>query len=289
MNTSQKSSLITMLFFSFLLYVPMHAHNRYEQRFVSDESSSPYESSILNRALFSNSTTKLIKDMDYEEAFEAKKYYELIGDKELAIKCLERMLLTDKDAYTLKVARLDLATAYELEGKYEKALKLYEEFSQLYPGSVECEQALYKSIKINYILTPDFMHDQTKTLKTIDLADQFLDEENKFIEYKNNVEDIRCKSYAKLCDHNIYICEQYLNQFAYSHEENDLSAARHRLEFAKKEYLPYANAKAYEFSTLDSRIQALESVYCKNKQLTDTEDETNDETAAKKPDFTSHF
>lgn len=199
--------------------------------------------------------TKLIKDMDFQEASHARTYYNIMEEPELVTKCLERMVATGKSPHELKKVRLDLAHAYEQEYKSEKALKVYEEFVNLYPGSSECEEAEYKIIKINFKNSNDYRHDQTKTLEIVELAKKFLEPENNHTTYKKEVEDALKDCYERLCDHDIYIAHHYLTQFGNTEAQRDLNAAKHRIKHCKNNYLPHAPSKQSAVDAVYKKIE----------------------------------
>lgn len=183
-----------------------------------------------NFSFFSNKT---INNMNFDELKEAKEKLIKDGNKTSAIKYLEKMMPLCNDLDELKRIMLELAQLYFEQDNFEKAGKMYNEFTILYPGCDEAEFALYQAILSSFKLTLDAEHDQTKTKEAKELALSFLERQS-FTKYRNEVKDILNKSEERLFEADSKIFSFYLNSGNYTGEYGN---AKQHLAIIKDLYL----------------------------------------------------
>ena len=165
--------------------------------------------SIFNRigSFFSNKT---ISNMTFAELKAEQEQLIQNKDKAGAVKYLEKMVPLCNDLDELKKIMLELASIYYEIGNFEKAGKMYNEFTVLYPGCDEAEFALYQAILSSFKLTLDAEHDQGNTQEAKELALAFLERES-FKKYRKEVKDILNKCEERLFEADSKIFSFYLN------------------------------------------------------------------------------
>lgn len=195
--------------------------------------------------------SKPVKEMSFDEVYLAKQYYEQKQDHEMTIKCGERLInLANEEEKTQKTL-LQLAQLNLDKGKLKDCKKHAKEYQVLYPGSEEAMNAAYIELKASYLsmLSPD--RDQTETHNTLKLAQSFKDKYSNQDKYKSSVKDIRDNCYTRLIDSEVGIVDSYLSKYNWSAKETCLTAAQNRIEHIKEKLLPYQLAH-------EPRIMALE-------------------------------
>lgn len=179
---------------------------------------------------FSNKT---INNMNFAELKEVKEKLIQEGNNASAIKYLEKMMPLCNDLDELKRIMMELAKLYFEADDFEKAGKMFNEFTVLYPGCDEAEFALYQAILSNFKLTLDAEHDQTKTQETKELALAFLERES-FTMYRKEVAGILNKCEERLFESDTMIFRCYLNIGNYS---GQFANAKKHLAIIKESYL----------------------------------------------------
>ena len=176
---------------------------------------------------------KTIRDMTIEELLIAKEYALALGNKELAIKYIkERLIIEIKDPEQLRNLRLELADLYFEKGDMKKATHCYLEYIKFYPGSKSRDYAEYKAVLSRFYARLKPPLDQTKTRKTINLANRYLQgSELPNKEYSHEVEKIRHDCYEDLYEYERDIVEQYFNL-------GKLTAAQTRITSIREDFLP---------------------------------------------------
>lgn len=182
------------------------------------------------QSFFSNKT---INNMTFSELEAEEENLMKAGNKTSALKYLEKMVPLCNDLDKLKSIMLELAQLYFEAGNFEKAGKMYNEFTVLYPGCDEAEFALYQAILSSFKLTLDAEHDQTKTQEAKDLALAFLERES-FKTYCKEVKDILNKCEERLFEADQKIFNFYLNTGNYSGQYGN---AKKHLALIKESYL----------------------------------------------------
>jgi outer membrane assembly lipoprotein YfiO len=176
---------------------------------------------------------KNVKELSYEELKELKTRLLVEKKTDAAIKCLEKMVAQCKDVAELKTCMLELADLLFDNGKLIAAEKMYTEFAKLYPGSEKIETVLYKAILCTYKSTLDARRDQTKTQETIELTKQFLDRQEVFTTYTQEVKQIQAACYAKLLESEENIVNFYLKRGS----KRDMVAAENRIKDLSKDFM----------------------------------------------------
>lgn len=212
-----------------------------------------------------------LRDMTYEELKEAKGRYLANNDPVGASKFLEKMLPMCADLNELHDIMLELADLfYTLEDR-EKAGKIYQEFSKLYPGSSKVEYAYFKAIECSFAQISDPERDQSKTKETIELAEQFLERAMVFTTYTPNVSEILAKSRTQLLESEMGIFNFYLDR-------GMIRSAEKRLANIRKEFLPF-------IPTIEPQILSVELSLAEQRKNKDLVDQKLAELTQKFPDF----
>ncbi len=172
---------------------------------------------------------KTLSQMNYDELKEMKVAYLADGNKESAIKFLEKMIPACNDLEELRVIMLELADLQFDNGSLEKAGKLYKEFTKLYPGNNKIEYASYKAILCSFYATLDSDRDQSNTKDTLDLAQTFLQRADVFTTHAKDVESILTTCRKKLIDSEMNIFNFYFKRGSYN-------SAQKRVEGIRKEF-----------------------------------------------------
>jgi outer membrane protein assembly factor BamD (BamD/ComL family) len=105
------------------------------------------------------------------------------------------------------------------------------------------EEAHYKSCLASFLSTLSIERDQTNTLETIKLANQYLEKSDYFDKYRYEIIEIKNKSIFKLADYELMICEFYK-------KKGNTQAAQKRLEYVEQQLVP-------ELPELSSQVLAL--------------------------------
>lgn len=174
-----------------------------------------------------------------------------MGDKDVAIKYVERAIALTQDQHMLKDLRLQLADLnFDVEN-FEDAAKAYNEYIELYPGSSLYEYAAYRAISATYNQMLDAERDQAMTRETITQAKKFLANPNNN-KYRVDVEKILQDSYQRLFDAEVYVFHFYLRK-------NRYACAQKRLDYIKAELIPHINNGDAEFNNLEEQFAAIRS------------------------------
>ena len=189
--------------------------------------------------------------MEYEELEQAKNKQIIADNKEVAVKYLEQMLKLCDDINKLAQHLAELADLLFDCSKFEKAGKIYTEFTNLYPGNQQIEYASYRAILCSFYQILDAERDQTKTEETIQLTDNFLERADIFRQYKDEVYGIQTTCYQKLVASEINICTFYIKKSSYK-------SAQKRLDSLRAEWLP-------KIPTVENQIIMLEIALAEKK------------------------
>lgn len=178
--------------------------------------------------------SKILKTFTEPELRRAADLCLALDWKDEAIKYLQKLEKISKNTTVVKNVKLEIADITFLKGDLKEAGKLYDEYSSLYPGDKEkAAYAQYKGILSNYycMLTND--RDQTRTLKTIALADSFLEHKSSlFKKYASYVRSIKTNCFTHLYEHESHIFEFYFKKKSYK-------AAKTRLASMHTNLLPH--------------------------------------------------
>ncbi|MCG6537450.1 MAG: outer membrane protein assembly factor BamD, partial [Syntrophales bacterium LBB04] len=111
------------------------------------------------------------------------------------------------------------------------AARVYEHFTELYPGSEKVEYALYRAIDCSFHQISNADRDQTDTEKTLALVNKFLERSDLFSNYLPQVTEIGTK-----CKERLF--ESEMNVFSFYVGRGNFKSAQHRLENITKVYTP---------------------------------------------------
>lgn len=194
------------------------------------------------------SVGKTMRDMNYDELKMVKNSQIKMGDKETAIKYLEKMLAVCDDVEEMRLVMLELANLQFDLNHYTSAEKLYTDFTVLYPGCSDYEYALYKAIVCSFknILGPE--NDQTKTQATVALARSFLDQKDLFTAYVTEVKTILDQCTDRLLAHEVAVFNFYLKSYG-------LTAANKRLADMKRDFATKVTTPEFEPRLLHMHYQ----------------------------------
>lgn len=204
----------------------------------------------------SKSLGKIVTKQTFEEATWAKDYYKKSGDKEMLIKCGERMLALGGDPELVRIATIELAQAGLDVGNFELAQKYSLEYQTLYPGTPESKKASYIAIKAYFLSTLSPDRDQAPTQKTIELSEKFIKTYPEDTEYTKSVKDMLDNCYNKILDSEINVINTYISRYNYNKRESALTAANKRLAHIKESILPHT-AQQQRVAALETRLAQL--------------------------------
>lgn len=173
-----------------------------------------------------------MSSMNYEQIMEAKNKAKSGGNRSATIVYLEKLIKLSDNLEETAQLLIELADAYFDNGDLDKAELTYHGFTLSYPSHKETEYALYRAILCNQAGILSYDRDQTKTDKTIELCDRFL-QKPLFTTYQKEVEKIRMSSYARKMESELNVCLFYAKQ------DNKTSVDK-RLEKIRSDLLPQA-------------------------------------------------
>jgi len=218
---------------------------------------------------------KTLSTMNFEELKKSKCELITAGNKEVAIKYLEKMIPLCIDMYDRSQVMVELGDIYYETGRLAKAFTMYREFVNLYPGSEQVEYSLYRAIICKFDDISDAERDQTPTKETIDLAAEFLERSDVFITYKDKVEDILKKCRERLFENELTVFSFYLFN-------KRIVAATKRLDLIKKEFVLL-------MPELEPRIMLLEVELAQAQNNNELVEQKQDELVTKFPDYVVHM
>jgi len=194
---------------------------------TNDQPKMPWYKSIF---FGSGSAKTTLSTMNYEQLCEGKKKALENKDRMVAIKYLERMAKLCPDAQGLRLILLELADLLFEEGKYAKAILLYDQYTKSYPGNnADYVRAYYQKIVCSFYQMLDFDRDQTITEQTIELCDQFL-HACKSSRYDQEVRTMVVSCKQRLAENELSIAHHYMIS-------SDAVAANKRLARVRETYL----------------------------------------------------
>ncbi|MGC2311002.1 MAG: outer membrane protein assembly factor BamD [Candidatus Babeliaceae bacterium] len=198
---------------------------------------------------------KNVKNMSFEEALEAKHYYERIGDMQLVLKALRRMKETTTEIEKMAALLIEIGDLEMALGNYEQAQLIYREFKVLYPGNENLRHILYQEMLAHLFEKLDGEHDQSKTQEILALSEQFLQEfgaDDAF--YATRVGTIIQDCYKTLIEHELRCINFYLHKFSYTYRVNLLIPVKRRLEYIRKELLVHLIPFDNSLMTIDKML-----------------------------------
>jgi outer membrane protein assembly factor BamD (BamD/ComL family) len=152
--------------------------------------------------------------MSFEELESEKNVLIQKKQYDSALKYLRRMLILCIDTEGSKLADLLLEVGdvlYE-QKEFDKAWQAYGDWCLQYPNHVRSEHAHFRAVDACYKCTNSPDRDQTKTHKTVELANRFLQRRGEFTTHRDAVADIKTSCYEKLIDSELTICTYYRQQ-----------------------------------------------------------------------------
>lgn len=196
-------------------------------------------------------TSKLIKDMTFDEALYAKKEYEEQQNSKLAMRCAERMIALGTNQDEVRKVMWELAQKHLQDGELEKAQKYANDYQLLFPGGPEVKDVAYLGIKAHFLATLSADRDQAKTQQTLKLAQAYLKKYTTDTQFTQSITDIIDSCYIKLLESELQVADCYIAQYNYTHKPTTLAAAHKRVSYAKEHILPHIADEI-------ERIQAIE-------------------------------
>lgn len=199
------------------------------------------------------------EDLTFEElksnaqASLKKKQYNEAAD---ALECIIARFSDRPDIAKYKLA---LAQAYFKIGRFPSAYELYNHYNQFYPSDKNAEAAKYKAVVSKFYQTLKMDCDQSATIETTKLCDEYL-QNLSYKKHKKDVQDILYTCQQKLIDKEVYVFNFYLKKGKYQ-------AANSRLKYLEKEYLP-------KDKTLDARLLYLKCQLAKKEKNQNNLNET---------------
>ncbi len=169
---------------------------------------------------------KILSEMTFDEVIVSKDRVMAGKNYVTGLKYIERALKLCDDINETEKLLIEYSDTLYACQKYEKASRSYNELANLYPGSDKVEYALYQAVVCSSMLILDAERDQSKTNETIELADQFLQRADIFIEYKPKVQEIKEKAMRTLVQSEFNICQFFINSYEYSQAQRRLDGIR---------------------------------------------------------------
>ena len=171
-----------------------------------------------------------IKTYPLAEALKARAYYRSMGDTELLVKTLQRIVALAPDQQTLESVLYELGELLLGLEKYEEAQKVLGDYVAYFPGADRIVEARYNELMAHYrdIRAPH--HDQTKTREALKRGIAFLDEFEGESNHDQAVRDAITDCYEHIFAHELAIAEFYYHKFVYTESKSTLNAAEKRLE-----------------------------------------------------------
>lgn len=197
---------------------------------------------------------KKVKDMTFDEAKEAKAYYDADNNEALSIECAQRLIALGTDQEVVRVAILELAQIFLNNADYEKAQKYASDYHLLFPGTDQAKEASYLAIKAAFLSTLTADRDQTKTQATLELAQNFVTRYTNDNEYVQSVNDMQNACYEKLLDSEIKVVDTYMSRYNYSGHDAPLKAANNRVAYIKDKLLPHLPSEEERILNLELTI-----------------------------------
>lgn len=159
---------------------------------------------------------------------------------DIASKYIEQMMKLADQTDEYPDLLLELADVFEKQGFYDKACAKYTDFSSRFPGKSQVEYADRQAIATSFSCTLDPERDQTRTEETIAKAHIYLAHES-YTLYREEIESILKKCYAKLIDADLLVCKFFLKRKPESWK--NFKDVENRLKTIRSDYLVYAPHK----------------------------------------------
>ncbi|MGE0206390.1 MAG: hypothetical protein AB7R69_00925 [Candidatus Babeliales bacterium] len=210
---------------------------RYPKLFVPKKIIVPKKPVIVKDAEIEALLKKNTRDLTLDELIKVKDYSKSVGNKDLAITYLERMIVLNTNEELQRLLHLEQADLYFDKAEYKKASKLYQKYVEFYPGGnkgligEQRDYAEYKGILCRFYARLRPPHDQSKTRKTITFANLYLNRSDIDKKHVDDVASMRDQCFKDLYDYEMDIFNQYINLHRFV-------AAQTRLEAIKEEFLP---------------------------------------------------
>jgi outer membrane assembly lipoprotein YfiO len=227
----------------------------------------PYKSRMRKTRSKKSKKEKKIRtylDMSYDELIPAKDLHIAKNNMPSAIKYLEQMMKLCSDITKLAEHLLEIADLFFQDGQFQKASRLYTEYSTLYPGSDKMEYALHRAIQSSFACILPSDRDQTKTEETVGLTEIFLLQDH-FITHREEVKQVQLQCYEQLASSECNVCYFYITR-------DRFTAAEKRLKKIRTTWLPRVPALEMEIVALETQLaekkDAAELLRLKNTELT---------------------
>lgn len=170
-----------------------------------------------------------IKSYSLQEALNARKYYRALGDSELLIKTLQRIVSLAPDQQTLESVLYELGQLYLSLEKYDLAQKVWGDYVSYFPGADRIAEARYSEFLAHYKDVRAPHHDQTRTKEAITRGESFLVEFEGETEHDQDVQVAIRDCYDHLFEHELGIADFYLHKYVYTESKSTLNAAEKRV------------------------------------------------------------
>lgn len=208
------------------------------------------EKQTLMHTIKKKSLRKHVKDMNLQEALEAKHYYEELGREDVILRLIPHIIALSKDMQLVAQLQLEFADRQLSSGELEEAQKLYTNFIAFYPGDPNIKAARYRQLLATFwtALEPD--REQILILTAVDAAKSYLKDFPDDTEYWSKVHEILKTCYLSLLEGELGLIKFYLNKFSYERKPTAIEAARSRLEHSKEAFVPI-------LGLYDERVQGL--------------------------------
>lgn len=237
MTSSRSSFLLILIALTFGVF-ELHA-NMLSQEIAGREK----EKGKKKKAKARTDHGQTLSTMSYETLKRKKDEYIKNGDLYNASKYLEEMIRICDDHKEKQPVMIELGDVWFKQQDHKHAVRVYEEFVTLYPGSQKVGYALSQAIESSYqqILSQD--RDQTRTEDTLKLIDSFMERKDVFAEYAPRVLEIQRKCLQRLFESEMNVANFYVSR-------GNFKAASRRFENITKKFgatLPDVQPQVLEF------------------------------------------
>jgi hypothetical protein len=202
------------------------------------------------------------KEMSKSELQEAKVYAIQTKRLDFVIACVETLLVKeqsdkDQDPELVRQLRLQLGDLHFDNADMKQAARAYRIYKKMYPGSKrdDLDHAEYKEILCRFYLSLKPPLDQTKTYRTLELANKYLESADHI--YTQEVKNIRKNCYEYIFEYEKGII--IFNAKSKQPTEQRLSDLKKELEQVAMEFEPQFLDLEIELAQLQNKPEIIEA------------------------------
>jgi len=183
------------------------------------------------------------RDMNLEQAYQARLYYLWKQSIDPAIHVLERILILEEDQNQRAYHMIEIGDLHMSKEDYAGAQTVYETCIEQYPGSAYFEYLMRQLMLCHYYNMMPPEKDQTETRNVITSADTYLNTFGEFSTYAHEAHQLQRHAYHDFCTAELLVSDFYLNKYTYTQAPSTLRAAYYRLQYMYDHIVPYLDAQ----------------------------------------------